>query len=250
MLRSDSVQLGTGSGLWPLSMANSWKDSVFIGADRAPCQIDLSTWRDKLDVDRIKWQALDLCVLPLYCVQVDASRLMSSLQPLPYKDRSFDFVHMRLVGLGVPEQRWPALLEEALRVLKPGGKLEIVETHYDLRIDDLAVQKAYSTFLTTHSIPDDPARAINFLLLLLDSDGEGSGARTIELQQQFEAPRGTLGEGRDVHVYGLSSLNHLHSAHPPGPSMLSACRELGWTDPPGVKHDGPLTVYVWVLTSA
>lgn len=33
-------------------------------------------------------------------------------------------VHMRFLGLGVPETRWAELLDEAMRVLKPGGVLE------------------------------------------------------------------------------------------------------------------------------
>lgn len=34
-------------------------------------------------------------------------------------------VHMRFLGLGIPEQRWGDLLDEAVRVLKPGGVLEV-----------------------------------------------------------------------------------------------------------------------------
>lgn len=55
-----------------------------------------------------------------------------SLHGLPYDSGAFDFVHIRLIGLGIPESKWVELLEEAARVLKLGGKLEIVETSYTL----------------------------------------------------------------------------------------------------------------------
>ena len=62
-------------------------------------------------------------------------------------------VHMRFIGLGVPENKWADLLEEAARVLKRGGQLEIVEMHY----------------AATHSstVEPDTALAINFALPLV-----------------------------------------------------------------------------------
>lgn len=66
-------------------------------------------------------------------------------------------VHIRFVGLGVPEAKWPTLLEEASRVLKPGGNLEIVERSYDLPIDTALAPSVYS-------IQPDPSLAIKFAL--------------------------------------------------------------------------------------
>lgn len=53
-----------------------------------------------------------------------------SLHPLPFDTGVFDLVHIRCIGLGVPEGKWPSVIDEATRVLKRGGKLEIVEMAY------------------------------------------------------------------------------------------------------------------------
>lgn len=50
----------------------------------------------------------------------------SSLQELPFETGSFDMVHIRFVGLGVPESMWGDLFSEAARVLKGStGVLEV-----------------------------------------------------------------------------------------------------------------------------
>ncbi|KAF4617321.1 hypothetical protein D9613_006139 [Agrocybe pediades] len=49
------------------------------------------------------------------------------LETLPFQDEEFDFVHIKRIALGVPEDRWDSLLEEIARVMKPGGALEMIE---------------------------------------------------------------------------------------------------------------------------
>jgi hypothetical protein len=48
---------------------------------------------------------------------------------LPYGSRSFDYIHQRFVGSGIPTEQWPSVLEDFYRVLRPGGYLEILETN-------------------------------------------------------------------------------------------------------------------------
>jgi ubiquinone/menaquinone biosynthesis C-methylase UbiE len=49
-----------------------------------------------------------------------------SLQELPFDTGSFDMVHIRFVGLGVPESSWSNVFSEAARVLKrETGILEV-----------------------------------------------------------------------------------------------------------------------------
>lgn len=50
-----------------------------------------------------------------------------SLQPLPFPDSHFDYVHIRRIARGVPEDKWPDLLEEVSRVLEPNGAVEFLE---------------------------------------------------------------------------------------------------------------------------
>lgn len=49
---------------------------------------------------------------------------------LPFADNTFDFVYMRLVGMGVSNGEYPLVLNHLYRVLKPGGWIELVEVRY------------------------------------------------------------------------------------------------------------------------
>lgn len=51
----------------------------------------------------------------------------SLLQPLPFADQSFDYVHQRLMWATIPAQRWRSVLKELVRVTLPGGYIELVE---------------------------------------------------------------------------------------------------------------------------
>ena len=53
------------------------------------------------------------------------------MEPLPFDDGRFDFVRIASIGLGgVPEDLWAQLIEEAARVLTPGGHLEVFEHNF------------------------------------------------------------------------------------------------------------------------
>ncbi|KAJ3379264.1 hypothetical protein HDU84_006816 [Entophlyctis sp. JEL0112] len=49
------------------------------------------------------------------------------LDGLPYADGTFDYVHQRALVLGVPKEKWPEVVQELVRVTKPGGWIELVE---------------------------------------------------------------------------------------------------------------------------
>lgn len=48
------------------------------------------------------------------------------LDGLPFDDNSFDFIFQRYMFLGIPSDKWNFVIEEFLRVLKPGGYLEVI----------------------------------------------------------------------------------------------------------------------------
>ncbi|GHO84368.1 class I SAM-dependent methyltransferase [Dictyobacter formicarum] len=49
------------------------------------------------------------------------------LHPLPFPGNQFDFIHQRLLVSAIPSVRWPAVLQELVRVTKPGGYIELAE---------------------------------------------------------------------------------------------------------------------------
>jgi ubiquinone/menaquinone biosynthesis C-methylase UbiE len=54
------------------------------------------------------------------------------LQGLPFADGQFDFVHQRLLIPAVPLRSWAALLDELVRVARPGAWVELVEAAWDI----------------------------------------------------------------------------------------------------------------------
>ncbi|CAG8609550.1 22541_t:CDS:2 [Gigaspora rosea] len=55
------------------------------------------------------------------------------LEGIPFEDNTFDFVFQRYLVFGYPKEKWPFIMNEIVRVLKPGGFLELCEpsTVYD-----------------------------------------------------------------------------------------------------------------------
>ncbi|GAA5811118.1 hypothetical protein MFLAVUS_004547 [Mucor flavus] len=51
-------------------------------------------------------------------------------ETLPYKDDTFDFIHQRILLVGLANSNWDKCLKELLRVLKSGGYIEIIDTDY------------------------------------------------------------------------------------------------------------------------
>ncbi|KAJ1600887.1 hypothetical protein NDA14_004724 [Ustilago hordei] len=106
------LDLGCGRGVWCLDMAREWKTSEFVGLDIVPIQPPLQELEDADLEHRVSWVIANL------------------LEPLPFPDASFDYVHIRFILQGVPEDKWVDIFSEARRILAPGGVLEVVEGNY------------------------------------------------------------------------------------------------------------------------
>jgi len=57
-------------------------------------------------------------------------RVMNALKPLEFPDSSFDLVNARLIVTFMPPQAWPKLVQECLRVLRPGGILRFTDLEW------------------------------------------------------------------------------------------------------------------------
>ncbi|ODO03327.1 hypothetical protein L198_02172 [Cryptococcus wingfieldii CBS 7118] len=164
------LDIGTGVGLWPISQARVWPGSTIVGLDIVPCQTNLSLLaqaeknaRSTSDGSaagegmwesiqrRVKWEQVDF------------------LNDLPYDTGVFDFVHIRFVALGIPESRWGDVLEEAARVLKPNGKLEIVEMTYNLPSSaPPTIKNPFDGIMASQAISQVPIFPIQFSLPAID----------------------------------------------------------------------------------
>ncbi|KAJ3036421.1 hypothetical protein HDV00_002745 [Rhizophlyctis rosea] len=101
---SRCLDLGCGSGIWCMEMATDFPTIHFTGLDMSPVQ-----------PGNIKPRNVDF-------MTGDLTKL-----PLPFGDGTFDFVHMRLLLLGLRAEFWPTLIAEVVRITKPGGWVEFME---------------------------------------------------------------------------------------------------------------------------
>jgi SAM-dependent methyltransferase len=56
--------------------------------------------------------------------------VMNILEPLDFSDNSFDLVNGRLLVAVLHREAWPGVLQECMRILKPGGILRITDTDF------------------------------------------------------------------------------------------------------------------------
>ncbi|KAA8894706.1 S-adenosyl-L-methionine-dependent methyltransferase [Sphaerosporella brunnea] len=94
------LDIGTGTGIWAIEMADQYPQAEVIGTDLSPIQ---PSW-----------------VPPNVQFQIDDCEL-----DWTYEKNSFDFIHIR--GLQLSCKNWPRLLKQAYDHLKPGGWVEVVE---------------------------------------------------------------------------------------------------------------------------
>jgi SAM-dependent methyltransferase len=99
------IDVGTGTGIWALDMADAWPGAQVLGIDLSPTQ---PTWV----APNLEFQLFDL----------------EETWDMPLR---FDFVHCREMN-GFSIKDWPKYFEQAFLSLKPGGWIECQE--FDLKI--------------------------------------------------------------------------------------------------------------------
>ncbi|KAI5811876.1 S-adenosyl-L-methionine-dependent methyltransferase [Pyronema omphalodes] len=103
------LDIGTGTGIWAIDMADKYPMAEVIGTDLSPIQPD--------------W-------IPANCrFEVDDAMLEWT-----FKDDSFDFIHCRNIASGVSD--WKHLIAEIIRCTVPGGYAELCEYSVTVNCDD------------------------------------------------------------------------------------------------------------------
>ncbi|CAO3592223.1 unnamed protein product [Absidia cylindrospora] len=104
------LDVGCGLGQWSMEMATAYPNSTFIGLDILPTF------------------PKDIKPRNCYFLQVNVKRL-----PLPFADQSVDFIYQRDLNWGLGQDDWYPLIKEYLRILKPGGWIELVEADLETK---------------------------------------------------------------------------------------------------------------------
>lgn len=103
------LDLGTGTGIWAIDMADKFPNAEVTGVDIAPTQPSFVPPNCIFEIEDIE-------------------------EEWPYKSNHFDFVHGRDLMTAVRD--WPRLIGQAYEHLKPGGWIELASTIPDIQCDD------------------------------------------------------------------------------------------------------------------
>lgn len=103
------LDLGTGTGIWAIDMADKFPDCEVLGVDIAAIQPQFVPPNCQFEIDDVE-------------------------EDWPYRPSHFDFIHGRDLMTAVRD--WPRLISQAHHHLKPGGWIQLASTIPGARTDD------------------------------------------------------------------------------------------------------------------
>lgn len=156
------LDVGCGTGRWGIEIALAFPRAQVVG--------------------------IDLEEMPSPGMERPANYLFkqaSILNPLPFTDNTFDFVHQRLMLMSIPSFKWPDVLREIVRVTKPGGWIELVEVGCTIFPRGPATHQWYEWIRASSKIYDqDPDMPISLAKMAAEA-----GIRNIK-ELHYDIPLG------------------------------------------------------------
>lgn len=109
------LDVGCGPGGWVLDVAHAYPKIKVTGIDISKLMAEYARAQA-----RVQW--LDNATF----IAMDA------LKPLEFPDNSFDLVNARFISSFTPKTAWPGVVQEFLRVLRPGGVIRLTEPEFPI----------------------------------------------------------------------------------------------------------------------
>lgn len=106
----DILDIACGPGGWALEVAHAYPKVQVVGVDISEQMITYARAHAHA-------QRLDNVIF----------QQMNVLQPLDFPDNAFDLVNARLLFAFVPRSAWPKLVQECMRITRPGGIIRLSE---------------------------------------------------------------------------------------------------------------------------
>ncbi|KAK4211175.1 S-adenosyl-L-methionine-dependent methyltransferase [Rhypophila decipiens] len=103
------LDMGTGSGIWAMDVADTYPSAAVVGVDLAPTQPSMIPPNVHFEIDDIEKDWL-------------------------YPRNHFDFIHGRELIMAIRD--WPRLVRQAYNHLKPGGYLQLCGSYPAFQSDD------------------------------------------------------------------------------------------------------------------
>ncbi|PKS08525.1 hypothetical protein jhhlp_004910 [Lomentospora prolificans] len=199
------LDVGTGTGIWAIDMADQFPSAEVIGTDISPTQ---PSWTP-----------------PNCSFQIDDAQLDWTFAP-----ESFDFIHIRYMHAAFED--WDRLYAQVYKALKPGGWFQHVEPNIELRGDNpeypFGVADIYKTWARLfYDAGDKLGRTFEF-------DGEimlkwAAGAGFTELtHKRFKVPHGTWPKDKRLKEMGSFVQSYMELSLD-GFALYPIGQILGWT---------------------
>jgi ubiquinone/menaquinone biosynthesis C-methylase UbiE len=108
---SQVLDIGCGPGRWVQEVGFAHQDIKVVGIDISNAMIEYARAQARV-------QGLENATF----------RVMDATRPLDFPDASFDLVNARTIAGFMLREDWPKLIDECLRILRPGGIIRLTET--------------------------------------------------------------------------------------------------------------------------
>ncbi|KAI0322754.1 hypothetical protein OF83DRAFT_1167247 [Amylostereum chailletii] len=135
------LTIGCGLGLWTVNAAHKWPHARFYGHDPFGASANIARVLPLIGLsDRVFFDSWSLT------------------DRLPFPDAFFDMVRVSYVSMGLSERQWPPLLEEILRVMKPGAWAEVCPVAFKHRTHMVLTEPCRSSRMTSSSRAAPPPK--------------------------------------------------------------------------------------------